>query len=279
MIYKIADTNIKIEPFYKFTEQKLLPFITDETDFDFEVSFSQEEIIKRSKSTENPCYIDEAEDVLILNYVIKKMLTDFDGFFFHSSCLMLNGEAYAFTAPSGTGKSTHTALWRKHFGDRVTMINDDKPIIRKQNGIFYAYGTPWQGKSNIGNNIKAPVKAVFILQRGKENICKRVKTGEVFKQILQATIVPAEKENIAKLLSLLDEFFSSAELFSLVCNTDEQACITAYNSVFKSSRQLDVNSPTCPTVLKQSHIKVKKSSRQLNINKPNRTAKPTQNER
>lgn len=229
MIYKIADTNIKINSFYESTKQRLNPYFTNDKHFDFEVAFSQEEIIERSKSPQNPCPVEEAESVLILNDVLKKMLTDFNGFFFHSSCLMLDGYAYVFTAPSGTGKSTHTALWRKHFKNKVTMINDDKPIIRKQNGIFYAYGTPWMGKSEIGSNIKAPVKAVFILKRGNENSCKRVKTSEVFKEILEATIVPNEKENMSKLLGLLDEFFSSVKLFRLICNTDEQACITAYN--------------------------------------------------
>ncbi|MCD8025469.1 MAG: hypothetical protein LUF33_00665 [Clostridiales bacterium] len=128
------------------------------------------------------------------------------------------------------GKSTHTALWRKHFGDRVTMINDDKPIVRKIDGKFYVFGTPWMGKSNIGQNTKAPVKAVFVLQRGKENRAERVAAGTVFKEILEATVVPSDREKMAVLLSLLDEFFSSVKLFRLTCNTDEEAVEIAYNA-------------------------------------------------
>ncbi|MBQ9116882.1 MAG: hypothetical protein IJY04_07635, partial [Clostridia bacterium] len=66
-------------------------------------------------------------------------------FLFHCSAIAVDGQAYAFTAKSGTGKSTHTALWRKAFGDRAVMVNDDKPIIGIKNGVATVYGTPWKG--------------------------------------------------------------------------------------------------------------------------------------
>lgn len=54
-------------------------------------------------------------------------LLKFRGILLHSSCVVVDGAAYAFSADSGTGKSTHTALWLKHFGNRAYMLNDDKP--------------------------------------------------------------------------------------------------------------------------------------------------------
>ena len=48
----------------------------------------------------------------------------------HGSVIAVDGRAYMFTARSGTGKSTHVRLWRKLFGDRAVMVNDDKPIIQ-----------------------------------------------------------------------------------------------------------------------------------------------------
>lgn len=73
-----------------------------------------------------------SESGIINTLVCREILDNYDGLFFHSSALMLDGKAYLFSAPSGTGKSTHTALWQRHFGGRVQMINDDKPIIRKK---------------------------------------------------------------------------------------------------------------------------------------------------
>lgn len=231
--YRIADLNILINPINAQTNKRLLPYIVNSENFDFEVKLSKEEVVDYIASSKIPCSFYMAESSLILNEICKKILKCYDGFFFHSSSLMLDNMAYVFTALSGTGKSTHTALWRRLFGSRVVMINDDKPIIRKNNGVFYVYGTPWMGKSDIGNNIKAPVKAVYILQRGEKNSAVRVKTGQVFKQLLEATVVPQERENMEKLLELLDEFFTSVPLFQLTCNMNIEAAQTAYDAANK----------------------------------------------
>lgn len=68
-------------------------------------------------------------------------LLKFRGILLHSSCVVVDGAAYAFSADSGTGKSTHTALWLKHFGNRAYMLNDDKPAIRLVGDRVYACGT------------------------------------------------------------------------------------------------------------------------------------------
>ena len=234
-IFRIADLNIKIDPAYNYCTSRLESYRTDCNDIDFEICVTDKEISEHIAQCTSPCSKDGAESVLILTKLCNTILEKFDGFFFHSSSLMLEDEAYVFTALSGTGKSTHTALWREHFGDRVTMINDDKPIIRKHNGKFYIYGTPWMGKSDIGNNVKAPVKAVYILQRGTKNSAVRVSIGDVFKQILEATLVPTDRKNMITLLSLLDEFFSSVPIYLLTCNTDVSAVQTAYNAANKTN--------------------------------------------
>lgn len=229
-IYNIADLNILINPRSDEVKKRLLPYIADCDLFDFEVKVSQSEIEEYISASKESCSNFSVEGTLILTQICNTILQKYDGFFFHSSSLMLDGEGYVFTAASGTGKSTHAALWRKLFKDRVVMVNDDKPIIRKKDGVFYVYGMPWMGKSNIGNNIKAPVKAVYILQRGEKNGAVRVKPGEVFKNLLEATVVPADRKNMEKLLKLFDEFFSSVSLFLLTCNTDIEAAQVAYSA-------------------------------------------------
>ena len=230
-IYQIADLNIRINPEYKSTKKRLKPYLTDTDFFDFEVSVSQEDIAQYIKNSKIHCTKDSAENILILTEICNKLLKSFDGIFFHSSSLMLKGEAYVFSALSGTGKSTHTALWRKHFGNQVTMINDDKPVIRRIDGRFYICGTPWMGKSDIGNNVKAPIKAVYILRRSKENFVEKVSPGKYFKDILEATLIPTDRENMSKLLNFLDELFSEVPLFVLYCNMEEEAVSTSYNAV------------------------------------------------
>lgn len=229
-IYNIADLNILINPSSKETKKRISPYIVNSDSFDFEVKVSQSDIADYISNSKENCNSFMAESTLILTQICNRILENYNGFFFHSSSLMLDNEGYLFTAVSGTGKSTHTALWRKLFKDKVVMINDDKPIIRKKDGVFYVYGTPWMGKSDIGNNIKAPVKAVYILQRGEKNSAVRVKIGSVFKNILEATVVPTDRRDMEKLLALLDEFFSSVPLFLLTCNMDIEAAQVAYNA-------------------------------------------------
>ncbi len=229
-IYNIADLNVFIEPIYPSTAKRLAPYITNDTGVDIKITADDDKIKQLCMNSKIHCNPQTAESSYILNELCNAVLERFDGFFFHSSALMLNGEAYVFSAASGTGKSTHTSLWRKHFGDKVTMINDDKPIIRKNRGKFYIYGTPWMGKADIGNNIKAPVKAVFILKQGKVNSAVQITPGEVFNHILEATVVPRQSNIMSVLLNLLDEFFSSAPLFLLTCNLDDDAVTTAYNA-------------------------------------------------
>lgn len=228
--YKIADLCIKINPIYPQTKQRLMPYLTSCAEADFEITVSDSEISEKI-STSKIAYPEyEHESSIILTKLCSKLLECFNGFFFHSSSLMLDGEGYVFTAPSGTGKSTHTSLWRKHFGDKVIMINDDKPLIRRIGKDFFIYGTPWMGKSNIGNNIKAKVKAVFILKRSETNSAKQVSIREVFKEILEATVVPSDRAMMSNLLMLLDEFFSKVPIYLLHCNISDEAVLTAYNA-------------------------------------------------
>ena len=65
----------------------------------------------------------------------------------HSSVIEYNNLAYMFLGESGTGKSTHTRLWRECV-EGAKLLNDDSPIIRVIDGITYVYGSPWSGKSN-----------------------------------------------------------------------------------------------------------------------------------
>ena len=143
----------------------------------------------------------------------------------------LDGEGYLFTALSGTGKSTHARNWRKVFGDRVTMINDDKPLIRRIGDEYYVCGTPWMGKSNIGSNRIAPIKAIFILKRGEENTASLTTPAKQIRQLMEATLFPRTKEDMVKLLVFFDDLFNHVRLAELYCNQDEDSARVAYEAV------------------------------------------------
>ena len=164
-----------------------------------------------------------------------KKVSPFDALMLHSSCIMYEGKAYLFTAHSGTGKSTHTALWKNMFGDKVTYINDDKPLLRKINGVWTAFGNPWSGKTDLNTNISAPVGAIVFLNRGEENKIRKLIPPEdvVAPRFIEQTAKPYTPERTIAMLNLADDLLTSVDLFELHCNISEDAVLTTYNAIVK----------------------------------------------
>ncbi|MBQ8427284.1 MAG: hypothetical protein IJX16_05955 [Clostridia bacterium] len=148
---------------------------------------------------------------------------------------MVDGNAYLFTAPSGTGKSTHTRLWRELLGDKAVMINDDKPIIRYVDGEFYVYGTPWNGKHRLDTNTRAKVKAICQIYQAKENEIKKISPPEMLLTVLNQTIRPNDAETYDKLLDLIDKLLRKVELYKLGCNISIDAAKLAYETMSKEN--------------------------------------------
>ena len=152
----------------------------------------------------------------------------------HSSCISYKGNAILFSADSGTGKSTHTSLWKELYSDDVQFINDDKPIIRIIGDKVYAYGTPWSGKTDLNSNICAPLKGIVILERGEKNTIERVQLSDVISTVFANIIVPSENKEIANIaLSSYNKILSKVPLYRLRCNISLEAPKVVKEKVFK----------------------------------------------
>lgn len=232
--YKIADLIIEVNPKYSNTHRLMKNYeYLGEEEPAITVNVT-DEMIAYEKSISKEDFSDTYHEFLaVLRYICLDILKNYKGFFFHCSSLELDGKAYLFTAPSGTGKSTHTSLWREYFGDRVTMINDDKPIIRLVDNEFFIYGTPWQGKSNIGNNIKAPVHAVCVLRQGKENKIEKLNPIEALQLFFDQTERPKDKESMENLLDLFSVFLNKIPVYIMDCTISDEAVVTAYREMSK----------------------------------------------
>jgi hypothetical protein len=149
----------------------------------------------------------------------------------HSSCVVVDGKAYLFTAPSGTGKSTHTELWLKQFGERAYILNDDKPALRMENGIWYAFGTPWSGKYDISRNERVPVAGIAVLSRSVENSIVRYSGFPAITAILDQMIRPAGEEYRTKILEILDGLMTDIPVWKLNCNMNPDAALVAYRAM------------------------------------------------
>lgn len=150
-------------------------------------------------------------------------LPAFGALTYHSSAISYGGSALLFAAPSGTGKSTQTALWSKCFPESVVYINDDAPVIRKKDGLFYAYGSPWAGTSGINNNISAPVKAIIYVERGTENSVRPLDGREKFIRAMCSVREQHFPVQIERQTKLLFEFMKAVPVYVLRCDMSRGA--------------------------------------------------------
>lgn len=238
---RISDRNIGISAVYDYTEKMCKDYLTDnapdleivitQADIDFERHKSEYNDIKEGHEIRN--FADDYLESLAVYRKIIDHLTDDNVILFHGSCVAVDGVGYLFTAKSGTGKSTHTRLWREVFGDRAVMINDDKPLIRITDSGVIVYGTPWDGKHRISTNISVPLKAVCILNRanGGENEIREITKREAYPLMLQQTYWSENPLILAKTMQLADRLTSNAGLYSMKCNIDKNAVTIAYERI------------------------------------------------
>ena len=146
----------------------------------------------------------------------------------HGSCVAADGDAYLFTAKSGTGKSTHARLWREMLGERAVMVNDDKPLIRFTDGGPVVYGTPWDGKHRLSSNISVPLKAICVLERAEENWIKPVSPQEVYPVLLQQIYRPIDSVAMRKTLELTDQLVQQTDLWRLGCTISPEAARVSF---------------------------------------------------
>lgn len=236
-VYRIAKMNIAVQTRYDYTREYLRDYLTDSTDYELFIEVT-DEMIAHERRLNVEIHGDPFTDALCESVAILRVICDYlirhGGFFLHCSCLSIDGAGVVFTAPSGTGKSTHAALWRRVFGERVTMINDDKPLVREQNGEFIIYGTPWCGKHHIGNNTCAPIRAIFFLEQAPENSAEPVDAFTALQKLLQQTVLPSGREDMITLLDMLGRMIEGVPMYRLRCNISDEAAWTAYHTIFES---------------------------------------------
>ena len=171
---------------------------------------------------------DDAQYVSCATEFYSKLL-DFDGMMLHSSAVVVDDRAYLFSADSGTGKSTHTELWLKKFGDRAYILNDDKPAIRLIDGVWHACGTPWSGKYDISRPECVPLAGIAFLNRDSSNHIEPYKGPKAVYDLLNQMPRPPYKRQ--QLLILLDRLIRDIPIWKLYCNMEPEAVEVSYNAM------------------------------------------------
>lgn len=201
-----------------------------------DIDFSQEHLTRYFGEPSEPYNDILLENVSIQN-VLSRRLLEYNVLALHGSALCMDGEAVIFTAKSGTGKSTHARFWREVYGDRVWMINDDKPMIRLENGSARVYGTPWDGKHHLSRNASAPLRAIVKLERDEENRIEPMNRADAFQLLMTHGAVtrrgPMRLSGAAKLraMALETALTDAADFYRLGCAMTPDAARVAWEGI------------------------------------------------
>lgn len=233
--YKIADVVFDTNHIYTYTAKLCQNYLYKGTEPSaFAVNITQSDIDnERAKGGAEQFSDAYLESLALFRKLCEYTLLNAQGIIFHSSAICVDGNAYLFTAPSGTGKSTHARLWREMLGDRAIMINDDKPIIRFVDGAFYVYGTPWNGKHRLDTNSRAKIKAICEIKQAKDNSITEISSSQMLYVILNQTLRPEKLDEMEKFLALIDKLLKSVKLYSLRCNISREAAELSFATMSK----------------------------------------------
>lgn len=223
--YHIAGLTVQMDSFGRTVEQAK-PYLCAPAQPDMVIRSDW----KRLQESQ-PHLSDEDCEYLSTGGSFYRQLLNFDGMLLHASAVVVDGRAYLFSAPCGTGKSTHTKLWLRVFGERAAILNDDKPALRLEDGVWYAYGTPWSGKHDISTNIRARVAGICFLHRAPENKIEPFGGAKAIFSLLEQTARPAGADQRMKIMVLLDKLLTQVPVWQMGCNMDPQAALVSYEAM------------------------------------------------
>lgn len=155
----------------------------------------------------------------------------------HSSVIRCEGYGYLMTAPSGTGKSTHTHLWYTTIPG-CDLMNDDNPVIRIVDGQPMVYGSPWSGKTPCYRNIEAPIGGIVRIKQRPENSIRPLGAVEAFTMLLPACSNMKWDERISSgVCDSITKFVAGCGIWELGCLPNGEAAILCHDTVSKRCRR------------------------------------------
>lgn len=228
--YRIAGLPVVMTPHYEPLLSRSVPYLAPETEPPVScVDLDPERL--RFLQNKYPYASPDLLEYTGTGTRFYTLLLHFGGMMLHSSAVEMDGYAYLFSAPSGTGKSTHTALWLREFGDRASILNDDKPALRATKEGVFAYGTPWSGKTDLSVNKKVPVRGIAFLSRSETNRIRRMTSAEAIPLFLEQTARPADPGTYDLLFTVLERILKQVPVYALECNMEPEAARLSYQTM------------------------------------------------
>ncbi len=240
----IAGINVGIQYRYDLQRRFFYSHLTRATP-DFTVSATDEELERERQLTGQD---DLAVERICIYRRIAQRLPEYNAFVFHAAILCIDGKAFAFTAASGTGKTTHMQLLLSRFGERACVLNGDKPVLRLSGDGVLACGTPWKGKEGLGSRLIAPLCGICFVERALENQIVSLSGSDAAARFLKQIYLPQEVQTLRKTLALADRVLSTVPLYCLYCNTDPSAAQLSGSVLLQGAERMQRNVAPTPAI-------------------------------
>lgn len=229
-IVGLADKYIEINSVYDELRNFFRDYLVTDATPDFSVSLSKEDILAEQEATAENQFSPTYLETLALLRKLAEILPFHNRILMHGASISYNEHAYLFTAPSGTGKSTHIRLWKKYLGDDVKIVNGDKPFISLEDEPMI-YGSPWAGKENWHRNCKMPLKGICFVQRGTTNSIRRIEASDCLSLLFKQVYLPADTLAAGLTLELVDILIKKVPLYVLTCDMSEDAVRCSFEAL------------------------------------------------
>lgn len=233
MICEFAEISFKICGVSDSTEHFLKDFISSKSP-DEEILLLPEDIKKESEIS--GCFDRKILEITALYRKIAEIAPKYGAFLMHAAVIEADKKGLAFTAASGTGKTTHILNWVKCYKDRVRIVNGDKPLIKISGEKIFAYPTPWCGKEKLSGSEKCELKAVGFIKRAEETRIEKTAKKQALRELLNRIYLPADKNGTDLTFALINKFLENCEFFDIFCTKDASSAVKAHDFIFNEEK-------------------------------------------
>ena len=234
---KIANQSFEVNAGYKGTSAWCHDFITDEQP-DSVISMTQQDVLlekvyflnNQTNGSPSGSYLE----FMALFRKISEIIIDYSTLLMHGAAIGINGVSYIFTAPSGTGKTTHILKWLEHCPDAF-VINGDKPFLKFNNDCtVLVCGSPWAGKERMYTNSAIPLKSIILMERAEENKIEKIDYTDAFPFLFQQIYHSENEEKMYRTLQMLQSLQGDIGFYRFYCNNFKDDCFdVAYQTLME----------------------------------------------
>lgn len=232
-VVRIADKVIEIQSRFPFLQEFCRDYVVDNQEAEFAVMVSDEEFVERKRCS--PAMSEDYLEGLCIYRKIAEQLPYHNRFVFHGASITFEQDGYLFTAPSGTGKSTHISGWKKYLKGAVDIVNGDKPVISVEHMgdkvSVKVHGSPWAGKECWQKNRSASLNGICFVRQGKENRIQRLEAGQCLDMLMNQVYLPQDGGAVGLTLELLDKMITNVPAYLLECDISEEAVKCSFEAM------------------------------------------------